>query len=175
MSEPSRRIRPTEKAPDLDLPLAGGGRFVLSGRNPERYTMLVFNRGLHCPVCRAQLSELNRSLDDLGERGVEVASISGENQERAERMREEWGIDNVPLAYGLAEEEMRDWGLFVSEAISDEEPPIFNEPAVFIVAPDQTVYYEAILSMPVGRPHLDELLEGIEFWAANDYPARGAA
>ena len=61
----SHRVRPTERAPALDLPLVGGGRFVLADRAPERYTMLVFNRGLHCPVCRAQLSDLARRPDEL--------------------------------------------------------------------------------------------------------------
>jgi hypothetical protein len=35
------------------------------------------------------------------------------------------------------------------------------------------VYYESILSMPVGRPRLDDLLGGIDHWTAHDYPARG--
>jgi hypothetical protein len=29
--------------------------------------------------------------------------------------------------------------------------------------------------MPVGRPRLDDLLAGIEWWTIHDYPARGAA
>lgn len=168
-------VRPTEKAPDLDLPLVGGGRFTLADRRPERFTMLVFNRGLHCPVCRAQLTELDRRGDDLAERGIELVSVSGESEERATQMREDWHISNVPLAYGLSEEQMREWGLFVSHGHGGDEPAVFNEPAVFLIAPDQTVYYEAILSMPVGRPRLDDLLGGIDFWAANDYPARGEA
>ena len=50
---------------------------------------------------------------------------------------------------------------------------MFNEPALFLVSPDGRVYYESILSMPVGRPHLDDLLSGIDYWTAHDYPARG--
>lgn len=57
----------------------------------------------------------------------------------------------------------------------DEEPDVFNEPAMFLIRPDGTVYYESILSMPVGRPQVDELLQGIDFWSENDYPARGEA
>lgn len=90
-------------------------------------------------------------------------------------MHDEWKIEKVPLAYGLTEAQMREWGLFVSRAINDDEPAVFNEPAVFLIAPDGNVYYEAILSMPVGRPQLDDLLGGIDFWMANDYPARGEA
>lgn len=168
-------LRPTERAPDLDLPLVGGGRFVLSEATPERFTMMVFNRGLHCPVCRAQLKELDRRVDELTERGIELVSVSGETEQRAVRMRDEWHLRHLRMAHRLSEEQMREWGLFVSRGVSDDEPDVFNEPAIFLIAPDQTVYYEALLSMPVGRPRLDDLLGGIDFWAANDYPARGGA
>lgn len=173
--EAIQTVRPREQAPELALPLVGGGTFRLADRRPQRFTMVVFNRGLHCPVCQAQLRELDRRLEDLTERGIEVVSVSGEDAERATRMRDEWRIERVPLAYGLTEAQMRTWGLFVSRGIKDDEPAVFNEPALFLIRPDGTVYYEAILSMPVGRPRLDDLLGGIDFWFANDYPARGEA
>lgn len=172
---PTHGVRPGRTAPALELPLVGGGRFHLADRTPDLFTMLVFNRGLHCPACRAQLSELDRRLAELGEKGIEVVSISGESEERATRMRDEWKLEEVPLAYDLTEEQMREWGLFVSRAIKDDEPALFNEPALFLISPDGSVYYEALLSMPVGRPRIDDLLGGIEFWTANDYPARGEA
>lgn len=167
------RVLPGLPAPELDLPIAGGGRFRLSDSRPRLFTMVVFARGLHCPVCRAQLSELNRRIDELAERGIEIVSVSGETADRAERMRTEWGIDRVPLAYALTEPQMRAWGLFVSHAIKDDEPPVFNEPGLFLIRPDGTVYYESILSMPAGRPRLDDLLGGIAYWTEHDYPARG--
>jgi peroxiredoxin len=172
---PARGVRPGASAPSLELPLAGGGTFRLADAAPRLFTMLVFNRGLHCPVCRAQLSELNRRFDELAERGIDVVSISGESEQRANQMRDEWKIDKVPLAYGLSEAQMRDWGLFVSRGINTDEPAVFNEPALFLISPDGSVYYESILSMPVGRPRLDDLLGGIDYWTAHDYPPRGGA
>ncbi len=172
---PARTIRPGTHAPTLELPIVGGATFRLADRAPELFTMLVFNRGLHCPVCQAQLSELDRRFDELAQRGIDVVSVSGENAERATRMHDEWRIDNVPLAHGLSEQQMREWGLFVSRGINDDEPAVFNEPGLFLISPDGTVYYEALLSMPVGRPRLDDLLGGIDYWTANDYPARGEA
>jgi peroxiredoxin len=149
--------------------------FRLADAAPRLFTMLVFNRGLHCPVCRAQLSELDRRFDELAEKGIDVVSISGENESRARQMRGEWKIDKVPLAYGLSESQMREWGLFVSHGINADEPAVFNEPALFLISPNGSVYYESILSMPVGRPRLDDLLGGIDWWTAHDYPARGGA
>ena len=172
---PAHGVRPGTPAPALELPLAGGGTFRLADAEPRLFTMLVFNRGLHCPVCRAQLAELNRRYDELSDRGIDVISISGESEQRALQMRDEWEIDSVPLAYGLSEPQMREWGLFVSLAINDREPAVFNEPALFLISPDGSVYYESILSMPVGRPRLDDLLGAIEYWTSHDYPARGSA
>ena len=172
----NRTVRPGAAAPALALPVVGGEEpFRLADRSPGLFTMLVFNRGLHCPVCRAQLSELDRRFDELAQRGIDVVSVSGEDETRATQMRDEWKLDRVPLVYGLSEAQMREWGLFVSRAIKNDEPAVFNEPALFLISPDRSVYYESILSMPVGRPRLDDLLGGIDFWTTNDYPARGDA
>ena len=168
-------VRPRQAAPALTVPLLRGGAFSLDEQKPDAFTMVVFFRGLHCPVCRAQLSELNRRLDELTERGIELIAVSGETRERTEQLAAEWKLDRLPLAYGLTEAQMRDWGLFVSHGIWDSEPPVFNEPGLFLISPDGSVYYESILSMPVGRPRLDDLLGGIDWWVANDYPARGDA
>jgi peroxiredoxin len=168
-----RPVLPGRPAPALELPIVGGGTFRLADQRPERFTMLVFNRGLHCPLCRAQLREIERRLDELRRAGVEVVSVSGETEARATRMRDDWGVRHVPLAYGLSEAQMREWGLFVSRGLTDDEPPVFNEPALFLIRPDGTIHYASILSMPVGRPRLDDLLGGIEYWVAHDYPSRG--
>lgn len=170
---PARTLRPGAPAPALTLPLVGGETFRLADATPRLFTMLVFNRGLHCPVCHAQLAELDRRCDELAEKGIDVVSISAETEQRATQMQTEWGIEKVPIAYGLSEAQLRAWGLFVSRAINDSEPPVFNEPGLFLISPDASVYYESILSMPVGRPRLDDLLGGIAFWTEHDYPARG--
>jgi hypothetical protein len=45
---------------------------------------------------------------------------------------------------GEGGEQMREWGLFISHGITDNEPPVFNEPALMLISPDRTVYYEAL-------------------------------
>jgi peroxiredoxin len=168
-------VRPREPAPDLIAPLLRGGSYNLRDQAPEFFTMVVFFRGLHCPGCRAQLSELERRLDEITARGIGVIAVSGETRERTATLAEDWKLERVPLAYGLSEEQMRTWGLFVSRGRSEDEPALFNEAGLFLISPDHTVYYESIVSMPVGRPRLDDLLGGIDFWTAHNYPARGEA
>jgi peroxiredoxin len=166
-------VRPRQPAPELTLPLLGGGTYPLSEQRPNLFTMVVFFRGLHCPVCRAQLTELNRRLGEFEQRRIDVIAVSGETRERTTELADEWSLDRLPLAYGLTEAQMRVWGLFLSHGIDDTEPALFNEPGLFLISPDHTVYYESILSMPVGRPRLDDLLSGIDYWTTHDYPARG--
>ena len=125
---PAHGPRPGAPVPPLELPLVGGGMFRLADAAPRLFTMLVFNRGLHCPVCRAQLSELNRRFDELAEKGIDVVSISGENEQRARQMRDEWEIDKLPLAYGLGEAQMHEWGLFVSHGITPRSQPCSTSP-----------------------------------------------
>jgi peroxiredoxin len=169
----ARGVRPTEPAPDLTVPLLRGGNYRLTDHRPRVFTMVVFFRGLHCPVCRAQLSELERRLGELEQRGIDVIAVSGETRERTIRLAQEWRLERLPLAYGFTEDQMRAWGLFISHGINDTEPTLFNEPGLFLISPDQTIYYESILSMPVGRPRLDDLLSGIDYWTSHGYPARG--
>ena len=171
----ARGVRPRQPAPELTVALLRGGTYRLDEQTPDVFTMVVFFRGLHCPVCQAQLRELERRLDELDSRGIEVIAVSGETRERTTQLAQEWKLERLPLAYGLTEEQMRAWGLFISHGLDENEPAVFNEPGVFLISPDHTVYYESILSMPVGRPRLDDLLGGIDYWTANDYPARGEA
>jgi peroxiredoxin len=166
-------VRPTAVAPDLSVPLLSGGTYRLADKRPRTFTMVVFFRGLHCPVCRAQLSELERRLAEFEQRGIEMIAVSGETRERTTQLADEWKVEHLPLAYGLTEDQMRAWGLFISHGLNESEAPVFNEPGLFLISPDHTVYYESILSMPVGRPRIDDLLSGIDYWLASGYPARG--
>jgi peroxiredoxin len=172
---PPHSTLPREPAPELEIPLVGGGSWRLSDQRPRTFTMVLFFRGLHCPVCRAQLTELDRRLEELAERGVEVIAISGEPSERAERTRDDWGLERLRLGFGIDEPVMRRWGLFVSRAIKDSEPDRFNEPGLFLVDADGDIFYAAITSAPWGRPPLDDILMGIDYVLEHDQPARGEA
>lgn len=67
------RLIPRRPVPALSVPLVGGGRFTLAEERPERFTMMVFYRGLHCPICSRQLADLEAKLDAFAARG-EVAA-----------------------------------------------------------------------------------------------------
>ena len=93
-------------------------------------------------------------------------------------MAEKVHASAVKFAYGLSLKSARQWGLYISTSrgktsIGIDEPALFNEPGVFIVRPDGTLYYGAAQTMPFARPQFQDLLGAIEFAIAKDYPARG--
>jgi hypothetical protein len=60
--------------------------------------------------------------------------------------------------------------------VTPSESAVFNEPGLFLIAPSGTaVYDESLLSMPVIRPRIGDLLGAIDHWAAHDHPGRGDA
>lgn len=168
-------LKPGSQAPELAVETLEGETWRLSERNPENFTLIVFYRGLHCPICRKQLQELTKKLDHFLANGVEVIAISGDQRDRAERSRREWQLGELRIGYGQNVESMRDWGLFISRSIKEGEPDLFGEPGLFLIRPDGTVYSEAIQSMPFARPPLDDLLGAISFVVKNGYPPRGEA
>jgi hypothetical protein len=54
-----------------------------------------------------------------------------------------------------------------------EEPALFNEPGIFLVRPDGTLYFAAVQTMPFARPHFADILGALDFVIAKNYPALG--
>ncbi len=168
-------VKPRLMVPGLDLPLVGGGRFSLDMEQPAAFTMIVAYRGLHCPLCKTYLRDLNSKVRDFQSAGVAVVSATSDTADRAEKAKTDWGLDKLRVAYGMPIEEGRKWGLFVSRGISDKEPAEFLEPGLFLVRPDKTLYAASIQTMPFARPSFAEVLGAIHFVTKNNYPARGEA
>ncbi|MGH3629718.1 MAG: peroxiredoxin-like family protein [Sciscionella sp.] len=167
---------PTAPAPELDVPLVGGGRFRLADQQPDKFSLVVFYRGLHCPICRGYLAQLEHALDEFHAAGVtSVVAVSGDDAEKAQRSVTDWRLDRLNVGYGQSVDSMREWGLFVSKGIKDPEPELFGEPGVFLLRPDATVYMAAVNSMPAARPRIEDILGAAKFFGENDYPARGEA
>lgn len=173
-------FKPRQKVPALTLATVDGAAWTLAGRTPGKFTMLVFYRGLHCPVCRKYLSELERLAVEFERRGVDVLVASSDDEARAREAKTGWGLPHLTVGYGLSIDAAREWGLFVSTSrgrtsAGIEEPALFSEPGLFLVRPDGTLYWANVSTMPFARPHFDEILQAIDFVVKNDYPARGEA
>lgn len=167
-------------APALSFPLAGGGTWTLADRKPEHFTMVVFYRGLHCPICSRYLKDLESKMPQFMERGVDVVAVSTDQEDRAAQAKADWGLDKLALGYGVSIEKAREWGLYISTSrgktsVGIEEPEMFAEPGLFVMKPDTSVYFVSVQSMPFARPAFQDVLGAMNFAIEKNYPARGHA
>lgn len=167
------KLLPDTKAPALTVDLVGGDRFDLTAETPENFTMVIFYRGYHCPVCKGYLQKLNGLIAECEDAGLSVVALSMDGAERAAKSAEEWELSNVRIGYGLDERTARAWGLYISKAIKDTEADIFCEPGLFWIRPDGRLYLVDISNMPWSRPDVEFLLSKVAFAVEKNYPARG--
>ncbi|MGE0278094.1 MAG: peroxiredoxin-like family protein [Nitrospiraceae bacterium] len=166
-------LKPNAVVPALTLPTVGGGTFDLRAGQPTAFTMLVVYRGLHCPICKTYLRDLDQKLGEFSALGVDAVAVTTDSKDRAEQARKEWGIENLPIAHDLSIDQARGWGLYISAAIKETEPALFAEPGLFLVRPDGTLYAASLQTMPFARPQFAEILGAVKYITNNNYPARG--
>ncbi len=103
-------LLPRHPVPALNVPLVGGGRFVLGANPGERFDLIVFYRGLHCPICAKYLLELERLAPEFAARGVQVVAVSSDDEQRGQAMSEKVKAVGTRFAYGLGLRAARQWG-----------------------------------------------------------------
>ena len=167
-------LKPKDKVPEIEVDLVNNTRWALNDQKPKHFTMVVFYRGKHCPVCKTYLQELQKKISQFTKRGINVIAISSDTKEKAKATYEEWKVADLPIGYGFDIEAARDWRLFISNGINDE-PKTFIEPGLFLIRPDKTLYSASIQSMPFARPQFDDLLKALDYIIGKDYPPRGDA
>ncbi len=173
-------LTPRKPVPSLEVETLDGPIWKLAEAKPDNFIMIVFYRGLHCPVCANYMRDLDRKVADFAAQGVEVIAISTDDGDRARDTQDGWGLEHTRIGYGIGIEQARAWGLYISSSrgktsVGIEEPPLFNEPGVFLVRPDGELYAALVGSMPFGRPHFSEILKALQFIIEKDYPGRGEA
>lgn len=166
--------------PALNATLADGTAWTLAGESPRNFTLLAFYRGLHCPICRTWLVELQRLARDFESRGTQLVALSAEPAERVARAQREWNLGGLRMAGGVPLEAARSIGLFISRgrganAQGIDEPSFFIEPALVLARPDGRLYAAWMQSTPFARVHPAEVLVAIDNFIARDLPRpRGA-
>ncbi len=171
-------LMPRKPVPRLSVPTVAHGQVDLLADASANFALVVFYRGLHCPICTKYLIELERLVPEFAKRGVSVLALSSDDQPRAKAMADKISASQLKVGYGLSIEAARAWGLYVSTgkgktSAGVEEPALFSEPGVFLVRPDGTLYYGSVQTMPFARPSFTDLLGALDFAIANNYPARG--
>lgn len=174
----TQALVPRRPVPALNVSTVDAGHFVLGETPAPTFDLIVFYRGLHCPICAKYLMELERLMPEFEKRGVRAIAVSSDGAERAQAMAAKIQAVNLRVGYGLSLAAARQWGLYISASrgttsIGLDEPALFSEPGLFIVRPDGALYYGSTQTMPFARPSFQDLLSAIDFAVAKDYPARG--
>ncbi len=160
--------------PAIKLSAVKGGEVVLGKVNTSgNWQIVTIYRGMHCPICKKYLTRMEELKGEFEKLGVELVAISGDPQEKAEKMVEETGL-TIPVGYDLSIDEMNQLGLYISEPRSPEETDRpFAEPATYAQNADGKLQLIEISNTPFNRADLKELVESVEWIKENDYPIRG--
>lgn len=96
-------LKINEPIPELDVEFLQKKR-----RTDSKYSLYVFYRGFHCPICKKYLEELNEKADELDALGVsEITAISSDETLIAAKTRDNWQMYNMQIAYNLSEKVCR--------------------------------------------------------------------
>ena len=168
-----KNLIPGGKTPSLSLETLNNNLWSISDNINKSKSMVVFYRGLHCPVCSEFLKLLDTQLQDYKKSNTEVIVVSMDNKEKAVKAKNEWDLKNLNIAYGLSEEKAREWNLYISKSIKESESDIFCEPGLFIIKEDGSLYLINISNMPWARPDISSLPAKLVFAEEKNYPVRG--
>lgn len=165
---------PRTPAPDLSFPLIAGGDWSLTDSKPENFTIVVFYRGTHCPICKNFLAEIEEQIETARAQGVEIVAISMDGADRTKKTVDEKGLSKLPVGHSMSEATARAWDLYISSAREGStEPGVFSEPGLFVIDPAGMVFFAQTQSAPFTRPNITKLLAGLKFVIEKNYPARG--
>jgi hypothetical protein len=96
-----------------------------------------------------------------------------DNQSKAEAMAKKIPAQQLRIGYDFPLVMARTWGLYLSKAMREAEPGVFSEPGLYLVKPDQTLFYLSVQNMPFARPQLRDILGAVNFAVKTGFPARG--
>ena len=169
----TNNVVPGKKTPSLVLNTLDSDTWSLEANLNKTKTMVVFYRGLHCPICSEFLKLIDNQLSDYKKSNTEVIAVSMDNKEKALKAKEQWSLNNLKIAFGLNEEKAREWNLFISSSIKEAESEVFCEPGLFIIKEDGSLYLVNISNMPFARPDVSSLPAKLIFADEKQYPVRG--
>ena len=160
--------------PDIKVKTLGGDTVALGKpQGGHDWKLVVVYRGLHCPICKKYVAQLDGMVEKFNDIGVDVVAVSGDPEGKAKNFVDETGV-TLPVGYGLTLGEMGQLGLYISDPRSPQETDQpFAEPAHFVINGDGNIQILDISNAPFARPDLEMLLGGIKFVREKDYPIRG--
>jgi len=122
-SATTRPLRPGDQAPSFALPAVNrDGMVGMEDYRGKGAVLIGLFRGLHCPFCRRQVTQLGITRDKLERQGVQTLAIVNTPAERA-RQYFQYRPTRVLLAADPDVQTHRAFGLPVLEIVPDNADP----------------------------------------------------
>ena len=168
-------LYPGQAAPALKVETLAHGGFDLTRDGGAQGTLVVFYRGLHCPICTRQMAEVESKLDVFTAMGVEVLMLSCDPADKARETARQAGVSALKVGHSFDTRLARDdWGLWVSKAREGtQDPDFFFEPGHFFIGADNAVFMGWVQTLPQARPQIDDIAGAIRGALDNGLPPRG--
>lgn len=157
------------------------------GAPSGRWQLIVAYRGKHDPLDLTYLAALQHLMPEFEELSVDVVAVSADTRSKACAFVDDLrgavlavspdtkaGRILFKVAYGMNEQQMRRWGVYVSRPLSpDESINLFCEPAIFLVNPAGLIHVMVYSNATFARPDLKQIVQGIKMVQDQKMPIRG--
>ena len=111
----TNQMMPGEKTPSLVLNTLDNQEWSLEKNLNNNMTMIVFYRGLHCPICSDFLKLIETQLEDYKKANTNVIVVSMDSKEKAEKTKESWGLSNLNIAFLVKKKQENGIYIFLSQ------------------------------------------------------------
>lgn len=101
-----------QMAPPFRLPSGQGPEVALEQYRGAKHVIVWFTKGMACPFCRQQMSQLARAYGEIAARDAEVVEVTNSTPERARVYAQKFGL-RFPYLCDPDYSVRRTWGLGV--------------------------------------------------------------
>ena len=145
-------LSPGDLFPVLDVRLVGGQTLALPDALAGSYGVVLFNRGAWCPFCTIQLRQFERAQERLTEIGVQVVSLSVDDEVTATALVEE---NKLTFAVGHSVD-----GRHLAELTGAfvNNDPVYLQATGFVLDPEGRVLVSSYSSGAIGRLTAEDTL-----------------
>ena len=101
-----------QMAPSFRLPSGQGPEVALEAYRGAKHVIVWFTKGMACPFCRQQMSQLARAYGEFAARDAEIVEVTNSTPERARVYAQKFGL-RFPYLCDPDYSVRRTWGLGV--------------------------------------------------------------
>lgn len=153
---PAAKALSIDRAPDFTLPDQNGRPITLSNIYSSQSVLLVFYRGLWCPVCSSELRGLAGIDEDLKKAGVRLLAVSVDAPQKSLLAAARFDF-KFPLLSDADHTAIREYGVLHPRGGPDNEDVAL--PAQFLINREGRIVWRRIAGRIQDRPDPIDVLE----------------